>query len=214
MQIPLTPALADLVRWIARCRDADDPAAARGLRVATRKIDVWLRLGGRRVLRDDLRWLRAAAGPARDLDVLLDARGITGVHRDALRHRRDRANADVVATLATPRAAGLVQALVVLPPIARSDARPQLQRLARDAVTLPDDTAVALHAVRRAVRRVRYGLEWLGEPDEPLVEAQDALGAISDRLMAGEPDLDADDPLVATGRAAWHRARTFLETWE
>lgn len=212
MPIPATAAIDALVRWIDQCR-AGDPDAAHGLRVATRRLDVWLRLGGRRILRDDLRWLRAIAGPARDLDVRLADPGAATTDRDALRARRAAAHATLVAALDTPRAAGLAAALPLLPPIDPAAARPHLARLARAALALPDHDAEALHVVRRAIRRVRYGLDWLGEPHGPLAKAQDALGTISDRLAAGRVPIDQGDADVRAARAAIGGARGFLETW-
>ncbi len=47
----------------------------------------------------------------------------------------------------------------------------------------PDDVA-ALHALRRSVRRVRFGLEWIGEQPRRIVDLQEALGVVGDRMAA------------------------------
>jgi len=139
----------------------------------------------RRALRDDLRWLRRAAAPVRDLDVFLARDLPTGCASDARieRARRRRALSDA---LDDRRLAGLLEALSLLPPLPLAEARRARPRLRARLVERGGSVATPeeLHAFRRALRRYRYCLEWLGAETAPLKELQDALGASNDAAIA------------------------------
>lgn len=210
--------------WLAVLRDAlpdagTDPESVHRLRVASRRLDVWLRLAGRARLRDDLRWLRRAAGPVRDLDVLV-AREWPA--REARRLRTLRANARraLREALGDARLVGTLQALSLLPPIDPDAAREALPALARAARSLHPDAAdlAGLHRLRRAVRRVRHALEWLGEP-HGLDPVQDALGELGDLALAVRllgPDAVSADLLAQRAHNAlttWREARPLLTPW-
>lgn len=213
--IPLGEMPADLVVWIQRCHKATDGEAAHGLRVTTRRLDAWLRLGGWRVLREDLRWLRTAAAPARDLDVLIEAATDRSV-RARLRRQRASVGRELVGLLDSPRATALVQALPHLPAVPVSEARAALARAARRSLSLATGTVEDLHTLRRALRRVRYSLEWLREDAHPLVTVQAVLGEVSDAMISARPDDPAtwpDDALLATARTRWSEARGFVARW-
>lgn len=195
--IPLTPLLDELRRALPEARRGRKEAGIHKLRVLTRRIDVWLRLSRIRVLRDDLRWLRALAGPVRDLDVLLANRGRD--RSDPLRAARKEAQGHLRAGLATRRAEALVEALSVLSPLPAKRAHVGVGRLARRVIALPCDPSLPLdvHRRRRALRRLRYALELYGAPVDALVELQDALGVVSDMVLAhrweGEPPVELAD---------------------
>jgi CHAD domain-containing protein len=174
---------------------AGEPERVHQLRVAIARLRVWLTLGGYRVLHDDLKWLRDQAAVARDLDVHLALRPSAALAQRLVARQEDARHALRVA-LATPRAAALLEALSLLPAVGRADAERRLARLARAALRRgarayehPHDL-VALHRLRRAVRRLRFGLEWLDRAPRPLLRLQTELGAIGDRALALR-DLDA-----------------------
>jgi CHAD domain-containing protein len=189
------------VRWIAHLREHLDlarrPAEVEGVhqvRVAARRLDAWLLLGRRRMLRDDLRWLRGVVGDARDLDVLL-ARGdefpegfVAWLHE-----RRAAEQLRVEAGLDSERTSALVAALSVMPPVEENLARRSIggffDRVSHaDAVLAPgDDKAEALdvrvHGLRRRIRRLRFALDWIGEKIPVLAELQDRFGEACDQVV-------------------------------
>jgi CHAD domain-containing protein len=168
---------------------AGDPEGVHQLRSAIARLQVWLRLGGWHVLKDDLRWLRRQGARARDLDVHL-GRVPPPVVRRHLRAQLIEAHADLAAVLDQPRVQGLLRALLLVPPIPRHRAAHGVARLARAALDRgrhagahPDDTR-ALHGLRRAVRRVRFAIEWQGARRKQLVKLQSALGDVADLTAA------------------------------
>ncbi len=178
-----------LERAAATARSGDDVEGVHQVRVAARRLRALLELGGRRVLVDDLRWLTRALSRARDLDVLREALPATDERFHAWRARLARsARAACVAALTSPRFEGLMAALRAAPPVDPSVARRGLEALRRRAraqlaVLKAADSAgqaAALHALRRALRRWRYALEWLGEDSRELSQLQGALGAVCD----------------------------------
>lgn len=187
--VPLRPWLDHLIQNIELARLGADPEGTHQLRIAVARLRVWLRLGGWRVLEDDLQWLRNRAAQVRDLDVHLAHRPppVVAAH---LTTERAIAQGDLVRALDHPRLAALLSALALLPPLDRNRARRQTARLAREALrrgkrakARPDDLA-ALHALRRAVRRVRFAMEWLGTCPRRVHELLDTLGDAGDRIVA------------------------------
>ena len=168
-------------------RAGKNPEGVHQLRVAVARIRVWLDLGRWRVLHDDLRWLRAKAAPVRDLDVQL-AREAPAPLRGALVAEREAARSVLLAALDDARFESLVSALASMRPVHRRQARKCVARfvgraLARGRAAGPKDYA-RLHALRRSVRRVRFAIEWMGEPVDELIALQDALGAFGDAWVA------------------------------
>jgi CHAD domain-containing protein len=194
-------------------RRGDDPEDLHQLRVSVRRLRAYLRTARRLLdpewvvpLRNELRWLGSALGPARDLDVMLerlreDLRSLGADARVAARllsgleAERAVAYATVLAALDSPRYLSLVERLesAVAPPLAATGEvetlavawRREAQRMRRTFTRLDDEPADdALHTARIAVKRARYAAELaaheLGEPGARFVAAakdlQDILG--------------------------------------
>lgn len=185
--------LEHLVAQLPIAREGADPAGPHQLRVATRRLAVWLVLGGHDILVDDLRWLRSAVGGVRDLDVLMAPDpdlALPDGWRAWLDERRARARETLLLAVDSHRTKGLVRALALLPPVPVKRARRRARALVKAArragralegagATLDD-----VHALRRSLRRVRYALEWLDRRTAPLVAAQDELGDLNDAWVA------------------------------
>jgi CHAD domain-containing protein len=183
-------------RWLDALRSQLAEAARRGapedihdLRVATRRLSSWLWLGGVSVLRSDLKWLRGVAGAVRDADVVLAmgpepdwARGL-----DVERAAHYRA---LVSAIDSERVPALLLALECMPAVPNARARRALERLAARALgrgrgfeRAPEDVE-AFHALRRAVRSLRYALEWLDQKTGAFREFQDTSGLAADQALA------------------------------
>lgn len=179
---------ATLVERIEVARAGRDPEGVHGLRVACARLDVFLRLARWRVLRPDLRWLRRAASPTRDLDVLL-ASDLSREMRAALELQRGRAREELLAAFDHERAIALLQALEhapVLNPARALEAYDKLRQRVAERGEALHASASALgdfHALRRALRRLRYAREWLGLDSAPLRALQDLLGALNDAVV-------------------------------
>lgn len=221
LSLPVDPLLAVLREALADARRGRKERGVHRLRVVTRRLDVWLRLAGMRALRDDLRWLRAMAGPVRDLDVLLAQHagheGAEGLHAD-----RALALVSLVAGLDAGRTAALVTALSLLPPISAARAWAGAQRLADRLVALPCDPTNPddVHRRRRLVRRLRYAMELVGGPTAALVALQDRLGLVSDALVAHRWQAPTGETLarsttlvtaLETAEAAWRQHLPAIE---
>ncbi|MEW6435529.1 MAG: CHAD domain-containing protein [Myxococcota bacterium] len=193
----LTPApwLEHLERHVPIALEGVDPEGVHQVRVAGRRLRVLLELGERRALVEDLRWLVRALSRTRDLDVLRDVlagAGGPGHERFAewLERLAAEARHDAEAALTSPRLTGLLAALEVLSPIdeavARRGLRKASQRARKQLDALvgarlePGALGPAFHGLRRALRRLRYANDWLGEPSDGLKHLQDALGALCD----------------------------------
>lgn len=187
--VPADPWLARLIDAAVRVRRDAGPEPVHDLRVALARLEVWLAFGGGRALRRDLRWLRRRAGAVRDLDVGLSLRPPDAVAA-ACRRRHAAARGRLLGALRGPRAAALFEALARAPEPTLAAARRSVARMARRArrrgrraARDPGDVP-ALHALRRAVRRLRFALEWTGRPARPLVALQGAIGRACDRSVA------------------------------
>lgn len=201
--------LRHLARHVPVAIVGDDPEGVHQVRVAAGRVAVWLEMSGRSVLLDDLRELRRAAAAVRDCDVLLLA-GAQEPFASRLRERRESARTGMAARLRGPHVRALRQALALLPPLDRKGAEDALPRFfervlrrgdALVAAVRPDDEQ--FHRVRRAVRKLRYALEWLGRDTREVKAMQQAFGDLND--LAVEAAL-----LRETGSAADlpRRART------
>lgn len=159
--------------------------AVHDLRVAAGRLRVWLELSGMRALQDDLQWLRRAAGPLRDLDVVIERYGSRSWAK-VLFERRDLLLDQFVSTLSSPRVNGLLAALSVLPPLSEKAARKRTTEL-KDAVERigaiarqEEEDLEPIHRLRRWVRRLRYAVEWQGGECSKLEDLQEALGEVGD----------------------------------
>lgn len=211
-----------------RLREASEVLGAdevHDLRVACGRLLVWLDLGGWRVLRDDLRWLRRSAAAVRDLDVVLQRFGGRPWAKE-LAAQRELAAGDLRTTLKSGRALGLVQSIPALPPPTRDSALAAVQHLERrteragDRLRRREEDLERVHALRRAVRRLRYALEWTDDSPSELVRLQNELGqindlAITDRVLAdraGEEGVQADRDVVASELRA--RCENLRDVWD
>jgi CHAD domain-containing protein len=191
-----------------------DPEGVHEVRVQALRLAVALELRGLRALRPDLRWLRGQLRRARDLDVAL-ARELPLVLQARLSSERSHEQQRVRAAVQSPRSAGIVcgtQAVLqrcapdrgVLATYAT-----RMRELRRAALADPDDFE-ALHRLRRAVRRMRYGRAEFGLSIDAWAALQRRLGAACDahaflelaRGLALEPAQFAEltEPIERAGR--------------
>ncbi|MEW5743287.1 MAG: CHAD domain-containing protein [Myxococcota bacterium] len=200
--------LQHLEKHVPIALEGVDPEGIHQVRVAGRRLRVLMELGGHRALVGDLRWLVRALGRMRDIDVLTpllsgdgsptEEAGDDGVEAWLAGLTQD-ARLEAHEVLTSPRLEGLMQALRHLPPLDEALARRTLRTFA-DRVRKALDVAIhakqspearvdAIHALRRALRRLRYARDWLDEDSRVLKDLQDALGAMCDltalsRLLA------------------------------
>lgn len=205
------------------------PEAVHQVRVAAGRLSVWLELGGRRMLRDDLAWLRRSASGTRDLDVVLEQLDpafpkSTAAHsrssasiprgdptqasallsperwsewRARLTQERAQACGALLEALASTRFRSLQAALAWMPPLDAEVARAALRHFRRRVARADERLKHAgsdlgsLHRLRRAVRRMRYALEWVGDDARAWKALQDDLGALND-LAILQRHLDGD----------------------
>jgi CHAD domain-containing protein len=179
--------------WVRRLRSAivvarrgEDPEGVHQVRVACRRLTAWLDLGGRRVGRDDLKWLRDAAGPVRDLDVLL-TRDVPPAMKRWLDREWKKARPALEQALDEPRALATVRLFENMGPLRSEelDMGALLDKAAK-ALDRVDGKAAhpeELHVVRRKLRPVRFALEWQKKDARAIAEVQDALGALSDAVI-------------------------------
>lgn len=187
--VSVAPWLRQLKDAIAVNRKGADPEGVHQMRVALARTCLWLRLGEHRVLRDDARWLRCAAAPLRDLDVRLSFHP-PRTEASRLEGQRPAALRQLVAVLESSRARALLDALAVLPPVSTDQVQRSTRRLVARVLALgrraegrPHDAA-SLHALRCAVRRLRYALEAVGQPAADVTALQDSLGEACDCAIA------------------------------
>jgi len=179
-----------LLERIDVARAGRDSEGVHGLRVACAHLDVFLRLLGWRVLRADLRWLRRAASAVRDLDVLLAQNDLPNEFAVALDAQRTPAREQLLAVLDHERCSALLDALEELPSLTFARAQRRSRKLATRVTLLgarafrPDGDVDTLHALRRALRRLRYAHEWLGREPKAARRLQDELGALNDVVVA------------------------------
>jgi len=182
----------DLDRWLQHlqehlpiAKEGHDPEGVHQVRVAVRRLRVWLRLAGLRVLEDDLAWLVRSAGEVRDLEVLLLNNHLPKGFRRWAASRLKEARAAFVPLLDSPRLAGLLQALANLPPLDEAPAQTRLKRFVRQVERKAEEWQQEgglerLHALRRALRRLRYAREWLGQDSQRIKQLQEVFGRVGD----------------------------------
>lgn len=206
----------DATAWLRHLDDArtlalaGDVEGVHQVRVALRRLRVWVSFRQLDELEDELRWLCGELAPLRDLDVFGEV--LTTEAREAL---RPEAVSRAVKALESTRWLALRDGLAAVRPPRGSKAKRALPRLEkrlkrRQRAMRPGDGA-ALHAARRALRRVRYAREWLGLDASEHAQQQERLGAVCDLLalaaFAKEHHAEAPEPL----REAIARAFAELE---
>lgn len=188
--IPIERWLRHLRRYLKVARAGVDPEGVHQVRVATRRIDAWLILGGWHVFRDDLRWLRRRASAVRDIDALLARKGFPKSVKPPMMVLKRQAHAEFVSACDDPRLAALLVGLSSVPAIKTSEAKKRLHRMLDQAIRAGEDAEKngldleSLHRLRRMLRRLRYGLEMLGASTTPLKRLQEMLGNINDLAVA------------------------------
>lgn len=216
--------LLHLGRHLPVAVEGADPEGVHQVRVSAGRLAVWVELTGRRVLRDDLRRLRRTATGVRDADVLLE-RDLPHDLEEWLRARRERDRAAMLEAFASPHVPALRRALGVLPGIDREaaaralgDFRERVRRRGDAVARAPHDDEV-IHGLRRAVRKLRYALDWVGTPDPRLKDLQTTLGDLNDTAVEAraleESDLARAHPAYAESlrRRLDARRRAALEAW-
>ena len=198
--------LVHLSRHLPVAAEGTDPEGVHQVRVAAGRLAVWLELAGMRVLRDDLRRLRRTAAAVRDADVLLDASPPPDVAA-WLRQRREEDRTAMLDALASPHVPALRRALGGLPRLPRETAlaavdrfRDRVRRRGEGVDRAPHDDEV-IHGLRRAVRKLRYALDWVDAADPRLKELQTTLGDLNDTAVEVRV-------LEGSGLAAAHREHT------
>lgn len=213
-------------------REGEEPEGAHQLRVALARLSVGATLASAEALLRELRWLRRSAAAVRDLDVRLAQQPPESVAR-GLREERRRARVELRAVLDSARVRDLRRDLGALAPPEEEEATQGMLALLEGALARgrryeekPRKEA-ALHALRRALRRARFGLELFGGAPKELTRMQSALGEVCDRflLLAVLRESASPEPAVEDfarglerelrrGRAAlgplWKRARRAL----
>jgi CHAD domain-containing protein len=200
---------------VAAARRAPTARNVHDLRVTLARARVWLKLAGHPALDAEVRALRQAAQPLRDLDVRLELAPPVEV-RKQLAAKRPAARARLARALSG--ADPLLEALATLEPLARRRGKRGVAKLARrvrsaiDAAEADPGALDAMHALRRRVRNLRYALELLDKSAARELGLQTALGELCDRALA----LEAGAPggwraqLEADAKAAARKAR---ERW-
>lgn len=222
--LPVRAWLDELGAQVAALRATAEPESVHRMRVAAGRLSVWLELGARRALRDDLRRLRRSASVVRDLDVIA-ANAADDAWIEILRSERAQEAARLRVTISSGRVDALLDALACVPEPDAVCVRSALQRMKRrvlragDRLDDPEGRERALHRLRRRVRRLRYALDWMGADAADLRDLQQHLGGLNDLAVemerlesrTGDLALDARRKSVRRGMEE-HRGRA-VEAW-
>lgn len=227
--------------WLANAHGllaGDDPEFVHQARVALRRMRSAIRLWRGQVdfpadLLEELKWLAAALGGARDADVLATetlpqlAESVAGTHAAALARltrraaaRRGQARDAARAAIASGRAARLALALLhwgTAPaerrkPTLHALAGRQLRRAQKKLLAMAQDfaalTPVQRHQVRILGKRLRYALDLLAvaQPAAPVAAAGERLAALQDVLGQLNDGAVAADALATLGASRALRA--------
>ncbi len=192
-RLVVSPQLEHLVASVDVARDSFEPEAIHQVRVAGRRVKVWLRLAGYEALHHDLRWLIRGLGPLRDLDVLLDSPlANDGAFGRWLRAEHTAAKASAKTLLNHARLEGLLRALRSTGSAPRRQAleaaaglatraERQWQTFTSQRLAAPSEALFdQVHAVRRAARQARYAAEWTGADPDSFRAVQEAVGPVCD----------------------------------
>ena len=160
---------------------AGDPEGVHQVRVALRRLRVWLSFKGHGALQEELRWLCGALALLRDLDVF----GAV-LTAEAQAELRPGAVATAVAALESQRWELLRARLAEVPAPKASRGKRAVERFEKKLEGQRDELEAAdgeaLHRLRRSLRRLRYAREWLGQDTAELGYEQERLGAACDLL--------------------------------
>jgi CHAD domain-containing protein len=189
--ISVTPRLDALEAAIRVSLESREPEGPHQVRVNTRRIAAWLKLGDLNGLGEELRWLRGEGAELRDLDVLL-ASDPPQLWRTVLHKKRGLARRRFRGALRSARTASLLRALRELRPLPHPGHPEVLARMVRRARKAglrarkgPPHPAT-YHRLRLRLKGLRYALEWMDQPTRGLRELQDALGQLNDTHAALE----------------------------
>lgn len=177
----------EATEWLGHLDDArtlalaGDVEGVHQVRVALRRLRVWVAFREFEALEDELQWACRALAPLRDLDVFGEV-----LTTEALAQLRPEAVGAAVDALQSERWLALRESLAAVRPPRRSKAKRALpgyeKRLKQLRRALRPADGVALHRLRRALRRVRYTRDWLGLDTSDLADEQEWLGAVCDLL--------------------------------
>jgi CHAD domain-containing protein len=184
-----SPWLEALREAIAHTLASEDPEGPHRIRAALARLRIWLVLGGRRALLRELTWLRRRAGKVRDLDVQLKQHPPDAWREDLERRRRHR-RARLSKALRSKRTTRLLEALEQEPRLPAGGEIDAVARMARQAWKIARELPEArretdaIHVLRKRIRSLRFGLDWMGGSPSFLSPLQDALGRVCDRSAA------------------------------
>lgn len=173
--------------WLAHLDDArtlalaGDAEGVHQVRVALRRLRVWVGFRKLEALAEELAWACRALAPLRDLDVFGEV--LAAETRERLRPGAVEAAAKA---LESERWLALRESLGAMRPPRRSKAKRALPALEKKLKRLrrarKSGDGAGLHRMRRALRRVRYTRDWLGLDTSDLAAEQEWLGAVCDLL--------------------------------
>jgi CHAD domain-containing protein len=207
-----SPSFASGAEALRRAADllrvGEDPEGVHALRVTCRRLRVGLDLAEVRPLRDDLTAIIRGCGLLRDLDVLIEMRGVPEALVAWAVGRRTEERRRALALVGGARFRGMVRAFRSLPDPDPGQAEAGVpkherrvaraaRRFVREDVTdatedAPHATVHLLfelpalhhaHALRRALRKLRYAREWAGLGSRSLAAAQERYGTLSDQTL-------------------------------
>lgn len=177
----------EATEWLTRLDDAralalaGDAEGVHQVRVALRRLRVWVSFRKLDALDQELRWACRALAPLRDLDVFGEV--LTSEARAQL---RPKAMEEATRALQSERWRALRESLGAVRPPRRGKAKRALpkyeQKLKKLRRARRAGDGAALHRLRRELRRVRYTRDWLGLDTSDLAMEQEWLGAVCDLL--------------------------------
>lgn len=191
----------EATEWLMHLDDArtlalaGDAEGVHQVRVALRRLRVWVGFRKLGSLEEELGWACRALAPLRDLDVfggVLSGEALEALRTDAVE--------EAAKALESERWLALRESLAALRPPRRGKAKRALpgleKKLKKLRRVMKPGNGAALHRMRRALRRVRYTRDWLGLDTSDLAAEQEWLGAVCDLLAleAFTKQYDAEVP--------------------
>jgi hypothetical protein len=179
---------SDFFRVLRRARARGDEESIHELRKTAARLRCFCETAGQGVVAADLRWFRRAASDLRDMDIVLDMEPPAAL-ADWLRRERERKLTRFRRTLRRDRVDALRSELARLPDIRKRDARDAAEQTKarareRGAELGPGSEPHELHALRRALRRLRFQRQWIGRGTKRIEKLLDALGELNDLATA------------------------------
>lgn len=177
----------EATEWLKHLDDArtlalaGDAEGVHQVRVALRRLRVWLSFRKLPALEEELRWACRVLAPLRDLDVFGEV-----LTTEARAQLRTEAMREATRALESERWLALRESLGAIRPPRRGRAKRSLpsheKRLKKLRRATRTGDGAALHRLRRELRRVRYTRDWLGLDTSDLADEQEWLGAVCDLL--------------------------------